>query len=97
MLGLARLVSEGCTSRFERKADLEAISRGYGEGLIEYRNWLYQNIGPDKTARKKRLYFSPEELNLMLETLNDIPAMINIWRKRVPENLEEIKSSVRGV
>src|SRR6266404_1250315 len=39
LLGLVRLASKASTQRFERWADLQAISRGYGEGLKEYRQW----------------------------------------------------------
>jgi hypothetical protein len=38
-LGLVRLISERYTVKFERGADLEAIHRGYGDGLKAYRAW----------------------------------------------------------
>ncbi len=94
LLGLTRLSSSGFTAKFERKADLEAISRGYGAGLIVYRKWLYKNIDPKQLPGKKRNYFTPEELKVILEVIKKKPAMIGVWRKSVPRNLEEIKKSV---
>jgi hypothetical protein len=90
LLGLTSLTNKSFTAKFERKADLESIARGYGEGLKAYRQWLYQNIPPKNIEAKKRDYFSPEEIDLMMQTLREKPEMINIWRKKVPRNLKEI-------
>ncbi len=91
LLGLAGLINKNFTAKFERKTDLEAIARGYGEGLKSFRRWLYQNIPPNAVAAKKRDYFSPEEIDLLLRILQEKPAMIDVWRKRVPRNLREIE------
>jgi multidrug efflux pump subunit AcrB len=40
LLGLVRLSSKGYTATFERRTDLQAISRSYSEGLKAYRVWL---------------------------------------------------------
>ncbi len=84
LLGLVKLSSKAWVRKFERRADLESIARGYGGGLIEYRKWLYQNVPPKKLEEKKRNYFSPEEIELMLEMLKQKPALIEYWRKNVP-------------
>jgi hypothetical protein len=94
LLGLISLVSGKFTTKFERKADLEAIKRGYGKGLIEYREWLYKNIPPKTVRPKKRDYFSPAEIELILDVLADTPEMIGIWRKEIPKNIYEIKKSI---
>ncbi len=94
LLGLARLVSDGFIANFERKADIEAIARGFGSGLIEYRKWLYKNIPAKSVKEKKRNYFSPEEVKVILEVLRANPTAIDVWRKRVPRNIEEIKKGV---
>ena len=60
--GLVRLLSKGQTTKFERRADLEAIHRGYGDGLKNYRTWVYIHIPPSKLQEKRRNYFSPEEI-----------------------------------
>lgn len=90
LLGLVSLINKGFTTKFERRADLEAIDRGYGEGLIKYRQWLYQNIPAKNLAEKKRNYFSPEEVEKMLEIIKQKPEMIEDWKKNVPRNLGNI-------
>ena len=91
LLGLARLGSKRFTARFERWADLQAISRGYGPGLGEYRRWLYQNVLPAKLEEKRRNYFSPEEIDAVSSALQKQPALFEYWLKRVPRNLKEIQ------
>ena len=90
LLGLVSLTDNSFNAKFERKTDLEAIARGYGEGLKMFREWLYQNVPAKNLEAKKRDYFSPEEIDLMLEILQKNPAIIEVWRKRVPRNLKEI-------
>lgn len=90
LIGLTGLADKSFTAKFERKADLETIARGYGEGLKSYRGWLYENISPKEFEAKKRDYFSPEEIDTMLQILREKPEMINIWRKKMPRNLKEI-------
>lgn len=87
---LVCLVSKGFTARFERWADLQAISRGYGEGLKEYRLWLYKNVPDDKLKAKKRNYFSPEEIDAILSAMQKHPGLMDYWFKHMPRNLEEI-------
>lgn len=94
LLGLASLASDSFTAKFERKADLVAIKRGFGKGLIEYRRWLYKNIPEKEIKSKKRNYFSPEEIALILGITKDNPKMFDVWRKNVPRNIDEIKKSV---
>lgn len=93
LLGLISLTDKNFTAKFERRADLEAIARGYGEGLKSYRKWLYENIPPQAVEAKKRDYFSPEEIDLIMQILREKPEKINVWRKRVPRNSEEIKAT----
>ena len=69
---------------------MEAIARGYGEGLKDYRNWLYQIIPAKNLEEKKRNYFSSEEINLMLEILKTKPETIEKWRKNIPRNKSEL-------
>ncbi len=94
LLGLASLASKGFTRKFERKADLEAIARGYGEGLIAYRKWLFKSIPKADLAGKRRNYFSPEEIELMLKILSSQPKKIEDWKRKVPLNIGEIRNSV---
>lgn len=92
LLGLVGLTDQSFTAKFERRADLEAIARGYGVGLKSYREWLYENIPAKNLKAKKRDYFSPAEIDLMLRILRGKPEIIDVWRKRVPRNLKEIES-----
>jgi len=90
LLGLVRLASKGFTARFERWADLQAIARGYGEGLKEYRKWLYQNIPVKNVSEKKRDYFSPEEINAIVSAAQRRPELLVYWLRHVPRSLKEI-------
>jgi hypothetical protein len=71
LLGLGCLASKGFTARFERWADLQAIARGNGEGLKEYREWLYQNISAKNLGEKKRDYFHLKRLTSLSYPLKD--------------------------
>lgn len=96
LFGLVSLESKSFTARFERGADLQAIKRGYGAGLKEYRKWLYQNIPASKITAKKRDYFSPEEIDLILDAIKEKPDLIDYWIKQVPRDLREIESSIKN-
>jgi hypothetical protein len=89
-LGLVRLMSKSYTARFERKTDLEAIHRGYGDGLKNYRTWLYGHIPASKLAEKRRSYFSPGEIEQIQQRLRNKPELLQYWRKRIPTSLEEV-------
>lgn len=93
LFGLIRLTSKNYTARFERWTDLQAISRGYGEGLKAYRLWLYNNIPADKLTEKRRNYFSPEEIELLHAKLKRHPALMKQWLAHVPMNLKEIEAT----
>jgi hypothetical protein len=92
LLGLVRLASRKSTARFERRTDLQAISRGYGEGLKAYRLWLYQHVPAKKLAEKKRNYFSPEEIDAIQAKLKANPSHLNYWFRHVPLKLEDISA-----
>ncbi len=66
LLGLVRLVSKRYTARFEKETDLRTVAKGFGEGLREYRVWLYLNIPPDQIKAKKRNYLTPDEIDKIL-------------------------------
>ena len=88
LLGLVNLSAKSFTQKFEHRADLEAISRGYGDGLKAYRAWLYQNIPQKNLAEKKHDYFSPEEIDKVMELFQQNPAKIVEWRKNNWEDLD---------
>ncbi len=90
LLGLVRLTSKRFTARFERWADVKAISLGYGEGLKEYRRWLYANVPGSKLKEKQRNYFSPDEIDAILSASRNRPELLEHWLKHVPLSLKEI-------
>lgn len=95
LFGLINLESKSFRARFERVADLQAIGLGYGEGLKSYRKWLYRNIPPAKIEDKRRDYFSPEEIDLILAAVKANPAAIDELMKKVPRNSTEIQTAIK--
>ena len=53
-------------ARYERETDLGALRRGYGCGLIDYREWLYRHVSPAAAAAKRRDYLTPAEIRAWL-------------------------------
>ncbi len=97
LFGLVRLISKGYTARFERWTDLQAISRGYAEGLRRYREWLYKNVPAEKLEEKKRNYFSPEEIDSLRVGIERKPGLLDYWLKHVPRNLKQIESQLQTI
>lgn len=91
LFGLAGLADESFAAKFERKADLQAISKGYGKGLIEYRRWLYANIPAKALKSKLKNYFSPEEIERILMVIGADQTAIERFYKKPPRNLGEIR------
>ena len=87
-----RLVSAPFAARFERGADLEAIALGYGPGLESFRTWLYRNVPASRMEEKKRDYFSPEEIEAILQAAQRNPRIMAVFSACVPRGLAEIKS-----
>jgi|SRR5579864_465747 len=90
---LVRLLSKRQTAKFERRTDLEAIHRGYGDGLKSYREWVYAHIPSDKLPEKRRNYFSPEEIGAIQIFLEKQPKLFEFWRAHVPMSLREIQKN----
>jgi hypothetical protein len=63
--GLIRLASKSFRKRFEKRADVEAMRRGYARGLKQYRIWLYQHVSAGVLQEKRRDYLTPEEIDAM--------------------------------
>jgi hypothetical protein len=90
LFGLAGLLSETRTARFERRADLRAVARGYGPGLKAYRAWLYNHVAAEKLAEKRRDYFSPEEIDAILAATAEHPDLFDYWLRHVPLSLADV-------
>lgn len=65
LFGLLRLSNKNFRERFEKRADTEAVKRGYATGLKEYRIWLYEHIPAKALAQKKKDYLSPDEIDAL--------------------------------
>ncbi len=49
--------------QYERYTDQRTLEMGYGQGLINYRRWLYGMLAdPEKVRVKQRIYMTPEEI-----------------------------------
>jgi hypothetical protein len=62
---LLRLANKGFRERFEKRADADAIRRGYAQGLKQYRLWLYAHVPANALREKKRDYLSPKEIDAL--------------------------------
>ena len=65
LLRLLQFPGKNFRKRFERRADVEALRRGYAQGLKLYRVWLYQHVPPGALEAKKRDYLSPNEIDAL--------------------------------
>jgi hypothetical protein len=93
LVGLIRLTSKRFSAEFERRADLKAIALGYGEGLKEYRRWLYGAVPASALGEKRRNYFSPEEIDAILSSSSMRPELLEYWIKHVPMSLDQIRAT----
>jgi len=94
LLSLVGLLMPSFTTRFERKADLDAITLGYGRGLQTFRTWLYRNIPPSRVAAKKRDYYTPEEIEAILRAEMNHSGIMSKFQRCVPRSLVEINEEV---
>jgi len=49
-------------SAYERETDEHSLQLGCGEGLIEFREWLYEVVTDEVEAQKRVDYYTPEEI-----------------------------------
>jgi hypothetical protein len=96
LVSLVQLLWAHFAARFERAADLEAIALGYGPGLELYRTWLYRNVPPSRMEEKKRDYFSPEEIEAILQAARQNPQIMSAFAACVPRGLAEIERESRN-
>jgi hypothetical protein len=90
LLSLVGILFPSFKTRFERKADLDAIALGYGPSLEIYRAWLYRNIPRQAEAEKKRDYYTPQEIEALLQAEAKHPGIMSKFRRCIPRNLAEI-------
>ncbi len=83
-------------AEMERHTDLVAVQRGYGRGLIAYRQWLYRNLDADAVAEKRRVYYSPLELDLLTRMAERCPTALEAAIADVPFDARAIVARAGG-
>lgn len=100
VLNQLRLYPSLC--RYEHRTDLQAIFRGYGAGLKQYREWLYPLLTPDELARKQEVYYTPAEILALMRALKSSEEAGNqallkqYWLEKPPLNLTAIQQGLWG-
>lgn len=54
-------------SAYERQTDEHALQLDCGEGLILFREWLYDHVTPEVEAQKRIDYYTPEEIRAWID------------------------------
>lgn len=73
---LPMLVWPPAEEEVERRTDVVAVARGHGVGLIAYRVWLYAHVTDDVVREKRRIYYSPLELDLLTRLFARCPEVV---------------------
>ena len=74
----------------ERHTDLEAIERGYADGLIKYREWIYPRLSPSDLTDKQRTYLSPDEIRTIADAVEEDPTLMAAFKSNPPTSLEAV-------
>lgn len=62
--GLRYLMNTKFKRHYERSTDCKVLERGLHQGLSDYRKWVYQWLNPGEVRTKRRLYLTPEEIEV---------------------------------
>ena len=62
LLGALSQILPFLEKKIEHETDHAAIDRGYGPGLIAYRRWQENHIGPARRERVRDVYLTPETI-----------------------------------
>lgn len=91
---LRMFFSQRRMSRFERRTDLDAMSRGYAKGLILYREWIYPTLDKKSLAKKRKSYLTPEEILLVEGVRGDHADLLAEWQQSPPRTLAGFEESL---
>jgi hypothetical protein len=80
---------------FERRTDLVAIDRGYGPQLLAYRIWQFSVLTKEQVAQKKRIYYGPLEITLLLDVKSRCSEQFHALFAQPPRSAREIVSKDR--
>lgn len=94
-IGLVGLISAKTLARFERRTDLVAIERGYSAGLIRYRQWLYGNLTAEQAKKKRRNYFTPEEIVAIDTIMVSEPKLFRELFLDVPLSIDDLNGKAQ--
>ncbi|HSR52876.1 MAG TPA: hypothetical protein VLV83_18785 [Acidobacteriota bacterium] len=90
---LAIFLKSDSNRRFERWADLQAISRGCGAGLVAYRQWVYQQVSPQERERRQHVYLPPQHIEAVEEVRSNCPSAMSELLQAPPLSLEAIQAA----
>jgi len=62
-----KYASKKARAKYERDTDKHVVQEGLGEGLIQYRRWIYQQLTPKELSLKRYYYLTPEEITELME------------------------------
>jgi hypothetical protein len=82
--------------KVERQTDLQAIARGFGEQLKQYRQWLDKTLqNPEDLRIKHERYFTVEEIDILIDIQKKNPRQIQEWMDDPPRlgELQALQSS----
>ena len=81
---------------FERRTDVDAIMRGYGEGIKAYREVTYKYLTDEQINVKNKLYFSIEEIDQLMLAYQEYPELKEVWLDQPPLSLADIQRDVNS-
>jgi len=79
---------------FERSTDIDAITRGYGEGIKMYRQIMFRNLSQAQKKIKAERYYTDEEIDSLVAAHQNYPELRDMWMKNPPLNLNSINHDV---
>ena len=58
--------------RYERATDETAMRKGFASGIREYRQWLYGKVSGRDLELKKKIYYTPEQIDAYVNNSHDV-------------------------
>ena len=67
LVDFALWYAEGDYASYEHDTDDAVLEAGCGQGLIDFRLWLYDHVDAETLIEKQRDYYTPEEIAAWME------------------------------
>jgi hypothetical protein len=90
LVALLPLVLSPSSNDWERRTDLVAVDRGFGEGLLRYRAWQFRLLSREAVREKRSIYYGPLELSLLIDVKARCPAVFASFLSKAPGSAREI-------